>query len=205
MHWRSFVFVVSLFCCKCRCPLTVFFDRCKHTVAQVLSLHSTHSHHHVSCARWVTSSTSPFISSLISSSLSSSCSSCCFTLSTSWCRGWQACALPLRSWAPWPKRTPPQEEDVLVKYRKEESKREAWRGGSAPLEWRRVPKNKKYRIRCREDCWASNFLFVHWKQLAASAKQAGGLNGRRRDQATAKNCDYERSDKENRIKRKNGR
>ena len=36
MHWRSFVFVVSLFfVIECRCPLTVFLDRCTHTVAQV--------------------------------------------------------------------------------------------------------------------------------------------------------------------------
>ena len=48
-----------------------------------LSLRSTHRHTHVSCARWVISSTSPFTSSPISSSLLSSCSSCCLTLSTS--------------------------------------------------------------------------------------------------------------------------
>ena len=44
---------------------------------------SPRSHRHVSCARWVTSSTSPFTSLPISSSISSSCSSCCFSLSTS--------------------------------------------------------------------------------------------------------------------------
>ena len=57
-----------------------------HCLAQAgssLSLHSSHSHPHVSCARWVTSSTSPFTSSPISSSLLSSCSSCCLTPSTS--------------------------------------------------------------------------------------------------------------------------
>ena len=42
------------------------------------SLRSLHRHPYYSCARWVTSSTSP-----ISSSLLSSCSSCCLTPSTS--------------------------------------------------------------------------------------------------------------------------
>ena len=39
------------------------------------------------------------------------------------------------------------EEEVLDKYEVEESKKEAFRGGGASLEWRRVRKNKKYRIR----------------------------------------------------------
>ena len=39
-----------------------------------------------------------------------------------------------------------------------------------------------------------NFLFVQRIQLAASAVQAGGVNG---DAAAAKNDDHERSDKEN--------
>ena len=39
------------------------------------------------------------------------------------------------------------EEEVLDKYKVEGSKREAFRGRGAPLEWRRVRKNKKYRIR----------------------------------------------------------
>ena len=42
-------------------------------------------------------------------------------------------------------------------------------------------------------------------QLAAFAKQAGGADGRGRDEEAAKNGDRERSDKENPIKRKNGR
>ena len=39
------------------------------------------------------------------------------------------------------------EEEVLDKYKVEESKKEAFRGRGAPLEWRRVRKSKKYRIR----------------------------------------------------------
>ena len=41
-----------------------------------------------------------------------------------------------------------------------------------------------------------NFLLVKRKQLAASAKQAGGVNGGRRDEAAAKNEDFEGSDEE---------
>ena len=50
-----------------------------------------------------------------------------------------------------------------------------------------------------------NLRLVQRIQLPATAKQAGGVGGRRRDEAAAKNEDYERSDKENQIKRKNGR
>ena len=35
-------------------------------------------------------------------------------------------------------------DDVLEKYKVEESKRKAFRGRGAPLEWRRVRKNEKY-------------------------------------------------------------
>ena len=49
-----------------------------------------------------------------------------------------------------------------------------------------------------------NLRFVQRVQPAASAKQAGGDNGRRRDEAAAKNGGYERFDEVNQIKRKNG-
>ena len=39
------------------------------------------------------------------------------------------------------------EEEVLDRYKVEESKREAFRGRSAPLEWRRVRKKKRDKIR----------------------------------------------------------
>ena len=39
------------------------------------------------------------------------------------------------------------EEEVMDKYKVEESIREAFRGRGASWEWRRVRKNKKYRIR----------------------------------------------------------
>ena len=50
------------------------------------------------------------------------------------------------------------EEEVLDKHKVEDSKREAFRGRGAPLEWKRVRSNKKYRIRkWGEDCWARIF------------------------------------------------
>ena len=57
--------------------------RTLHGSRSSLCLHSPHRHTHVSCALWVTSSTSPFTSSPISSSLLSYCSSCCLAPSTS--------------------------------------------------------------------------------------------------------------------------
>ena len=44
----------------------------------------------------------------------------------------------------WKVLTERMEEEVLDKYKVEESNKEAFRGRSAPLEWRRVRKNKKY-------------------------------------------------------------
>ena len=98
------------------------------------------------------------------------------------------------------------EEAVLNKYKGEESKKEAFEGRGAPLDWRGVRKNKKYRRKkVMRRLLGKNFLFVQRIQLPASAKQAGGVNGRGRDEAAAKNDDYERSDEENQIKRKKGR
>ena len=47
----------------------------------------------------------------------------------------------------WKNLTERMEEKVLDKYNVEESKKEAFRGRGALLEWRRVRINKKYRIR----------------------------------------------------------
>ena len=49
-----------------------------------------------------------------------------------------------------------------------------------------------------------NLRFVR-VQLAATAKQARGFGGRRRDDTAAKNEEYEGFDEENQIKMKNGR
>ena len=57
---------------------------------------------------------------------------------------------------------------------------------------------------CDDFSW--EYLLNKTENLSApSAKQAGGAYGRGRDEAAAKNGDYERSNKENHIKRKNGR
>ena len=47
-------------------------------------------------------------------------------------------------------------EEVMDKYKVEESKRGAFEGRGDPLEWRRVRKNKRYKIRdWREDYWTN--------------------------------------------------
>ena len=75
-----------------------------------------------------------------------------------------------QSWKIWAER---MEEEVLDKYKVEESNKEAFRGRSAPLEWRRVRQNKKYRIRkWREDCWARVFsLFREYNLQRRQSKQ----------------------------------
>ena len=62
------------------------------------------------------------------------------------------------------------EEEVLDKYKVEESKREAFRGRGAALEWRKVCKNKKYRIRKGRRLLGKNFLLLCKKKLTAAAK-----------------------------------
>ena len=79
------------------------------------------------------------------------------------------------------------EGEVLNKYKVEDSKREAFKGRGAPLEWRRVRRCKKYRIKSGEKISGQELRFVQRVQLAAAAKQAGGVSGRRRDEAAAKN------------------
>ena len=81
------------------------------------------------------------------------------------------------------------EEEVLNKYEDEESKKEAFRGRGALLEWRRVRKSKKYRIRMwREDCWARIFSLLREYNLQRQQSKQEEL-----------------TDKENQIKRKSGR
>ena len=50
------------------------------------------------------------------------------------------------------------EDEVLDKYKAADSKREAFTGRSAQLEWERVRRSKKNKIRkLGEDCWARIF------------------------------------------------
>ena len=98
------------------------------------------------------------------------------------------------------------EEEVLDKYKVKDSEREACKGRGRPAgveAWaqKQEIQNKKVVRRLL----GKYLRLVLRVQLAASAKQAGGVNGRRRDEAAAKNGDYERSCKENQIKRKHGR
>ena len=63
--------------------------------------------------------------------------------------------------------------EVLGKYKIEGSKREAFKGRGAPLEWRRDRSCKKYRIKQAERrLLGKNLRFVRRVQLAAAAKQA---------------------------------
>ena len=58
------------------------------------------------------------------------------------------------------------EEEVLDKYKVEDSKREACRGRGDPLEWRLVRRSKKYRIqKWGEDCWARIFSLLREHNL----------------------------------------
>ena len=107
----------------------------------------------------------------------------------------------------WMKLAERTEEEVLDKHKVEEKQ------GRGFQRWRCLLRmedgTRQHEIQNMEverRLLVKKFL-VFWRiQLAASAKQAGGVNRRRRDEAAAKNGDYERSDKENQInKRKNGR
>ena len=52
------------------------------------------------------------------------------------------------------------EEEVLDKHKVEESKQGTFKGRGNLLEWRRVRRKKRYKIRkWREDCWARFFSF----------------------------------------------
>ena len=87
------------------------------------------------------------------------------------------------------------EEEVLDKYKVEDSKRGASKGRGAPLEWRRVRRSKKYRAsKWREDCWARVFSLFREKTLQHLQSK--------RDEAAAKNEYNEGFDGENQIKRK---
>ena len=79
------------------------------------------------------------------------------------------------------------EEEVVNKYEVEESKREAFRGRGATLEWRRrVHKSKKHRIRkWRENCWARIFsLFREHNLQRLQSKQEESTE--ERDEAAKK-------------------
>ena len=90
------------------------------------------------------------------------------------------------------------EEEVLDKYKVEKSERGALQGGGNTLERERLNLKVERRL------LGKNFLFVWRIQLAAFAKQTGGVNRRGGDEAAAKDGYHDRSDQENQIKRKDG-
>ena len=65
-------------------------------------------------------------------------------------------------------------------------------------------KQEIYNFKVVSRLLGKNFILVYRIQLAAFAKQAGGVNRRGGDEAAAKDGYHERSDKENQIKRKDG-
>ena len=83
------------------------------------------------------------------------------------------------------------EEEVLVKNKDEKSKKEALRGRGAPLEWRSERTSKKKSQKVWRRLLGGGFLFVQRIHFAADTKEAGRVDGSRRDEAAAKNDNYE--------------
>ena len=71
------------------------------------------------------------------------------------------------------------EEEVLDKYKVDDSKREAFKGRGAPLEWRRVRRSKKDKIgKWKEDWWARIFaLFREYNLQRLQSKQEESTEG----------------------------
>ena len=69
---------------------------------------------------------------------------------------------------------------VLNMHKVEDSKREAFKGRSAHLEWRRARRSTQNKSRCGRRLLGQNVRVVQRIQLAADAKQAGGVGERRR-------------------------
>ena len=79
----------------------------------------------------------------------------------------------------WKKLTEKIEEEVLDKYKVDDSKREGYRGRGSTLEWRRVRKSRKYRTRKWEKyCWARIFaLFKEYHLQRLQSKQEESTDG----------------------------
>ena len=106
------------------------------------------------------------------------------------------------------------EEEVLDKYKFAESKRGAFKDRGDPLKWKKVRRDKRYKIRkwveegggegAVSGLLGKNFLLVQRIQFKALAKQARGANRGGGHEAATKGGHHGRSDKENLIKRKHG-
>ena len=96
------------------------------------------------------------------------------------------------------------EEEVLDKYKVVERNKVAFRGGGAPLEWRMVSKSKEFRIRkWVEDC--SERISPCLENTTCSVCNVTRRSQRKKkSEAAARNGYHDRSDKENKIRRKSG-
>ena len=105
----------------------------------------------------------------------------------------------------WKKLAERMEEDVLDKCKVEESKRGAFTGRSDPLIWRKVRKNKRYKIRkWVEDCWARVFSWCREYNLQRSQRKQEESTVEEEMKQQQRMTIIERSEKENQIKRKDG-
>ena len=90
------------------------------------------------------------------------------------------------------------EEEVLDKYKVDDSKRGASKGRGSLFEWERVGKNRKYRIRkWTEDCWASIFaLFREYKLQRLLGMHEGSTEGEEMKRQQRMKVMYEGYDEE---------
>ena len=94
------------------------------------------------------------------------------------------------------------EEEVLDKYKVDDSKRGAYRGRGFPWEWRRVRKSRKYRIRkFGEDCWAGIFTLFRMYYLQCMQSTQDELTEGETMKQQAKNEDHEGFGEEDQIKK----
>ena len=97
------------------------------------------------------------------------------------------------------------EEEVWDKYKVEGSKKRGLQKQRQPAGMEACAKKQEVQdAQMGRKLLGKNLRLVQLIQLAASAKQAGGVNGRRRDEAAAKNEEYEAFDEENRSKGRMG-
>ena len=65
----------------------------------------------------------------------------------------------------WQRLAEKMEEEILDKYKVDDSERVAYRGGGFPLEWTRVWKSRQYRIRKKgEKTAGQEFSLCSWKK-----------------------------------------
>ena len=96
------------------------------------------------------------------------------------------------------------EEEVLDKYKVEESKKGAFKGRGDPRNGKEAAEARNIILESGEKTAGQEFFLVERIQFTAFAKQAGGASRRGGDEAAAKDGHHEISDKENQTKRKDG-